>query len=200
VFRDWTPARPGAGSTAKEPSAHFVVPQFEAIYQQYFDFVWSSVKRLGVGADSMDDVVQEVFIVVHSRLHTLQRPEALRSWLYGIVRRTVSGHRRANHSKLTRESSAAAQDAPPEPTPLELTERAGELRLLAKLLSGLDEAKREVFLLVELDEMSVPEAAEALGIPLNTAYSRLRAARSAFEAALTRHAPPTEGAMRRCQS
>jgi RNA polymerase sigma-70 factor, ECF subfamily len=176
------------------------VPQFEAIYQQYFDFVWSSVKRLGVGGDSMDDVVQEVFIVVHSRLHTLQQPESLRSWLYGIVRRTVSGHRRSNRAKLTRESSAAAEESPHEPTPLELTERAGELRLLTKLLSGLDAAKREVFLLVELDEMTVPEAAEALGIPLNTAYSRLRAARIAFEAALNRHAPPSEGAMRRCQS
>jgi RNA polymerase sigma-70 factor (ECF subfamily) len=176
------------------------VPEFEALYQQYFDFVWSSVKRLGVGSDSMDDVVQEVFIVVHARLHTLQQPESLRSWLYGIVRRTVSGHRRANRAKLTRESTAAAEDAPHEPTPLELTERAGELKLLTKLLSGLDEPKREVFLLVELNEMTVPEAAETLGIPLNTAYSRLRAARLAFEAALARHSAPSEGALRRCQS
>lgn len=148
----------------------------------------------------MDDVVQEVFIIVHSRLHTLQQPESLRSWLYGIVRRTVSGHRRSNRAKLTRESTAAAEEPPHEPTPLELTERAGELKLLTKLLSGLDEAKREVFLLVELDELTVPEAAEALGIPLNTAYSRLRAARLAFEAALARHAPASERAMRRCQS
>lgn len=176
------------------------MPEFEALYQQYFDFVWSSVKRLGVGSDSMDDVVQEVFIVVHARLHTLQQPESLRSWLYGIVRRTVSGHRRANRAKLTRESTAAAEDAPHEPTPLELTERAGELKLLTKLLSGLDEPKREVFLLVELNEMTVPEAAETLGIPLNTAYSRLRAARLAFEAALARHSAPNEGALRRCQS
>ena len=176
------------------------MPQFEAIYQEYFDFVWSSVKRLGVGSDSMDDVVQEVFIVVHSRLHTLQQPESLRSWLYGIVRRTVSGYRRSNLAKLTRESSAAAEGAPHEPTPLELTERAGELKLLDKLLSGLDEAKREVFLLVELDEMTVPEVAEALEIPVNTAYSRLRAARLAFEEALTRHSLRSEGAVRRCQS
>jgi RNA polymerase sigma-70 factor, ECF subfamily len=176
------------------------VPQFEAIYQQYFDFVWSSVRRLGVGSDSMDDVVQEVFIVVHSRLHTLQQPESLRSWLYGIVRRTVSGYRRAHRAKLERESTVAAEGAQYEPGPLELTERSGELKLLSKLLAGLDEAKREVFLLVELDELSVPEAAEALAIPLNTAYSRLRAARIAFEAALARHSLPNEGPMRRCQS
>jgi RNA polymerase sigma-70 factor, ECF subfamily len=176
------------------------VPSFEAIYEQYFDFVWSSVRRLGVGNDSMDDVVQEVFIVVHSRLHTLQHPEALRSWIYGIVRRTVSGHRRSNHAKLARESLVASEGAPPAPTPLDLTEQAGELKLLTRLLSGLDEAKREIFLLVELDEMSVPEAAEALEIPLNTAYSRLRAARQAFEEALARHTLRTEGEPRRCQS
>lgn len=175
------------------------MPSFEAIYQQHFDFVWSSVKRLGVGSDSMDDVVQEVFIVIHSRLHTLEQPEALRSWIYGIVRRTVSGYRRSNRAKVVRETFAATQDAPLGPTPFDLTEQASELKLLTKLLAGLDEAKREVFLLVELDEMSVPEAAAALEIPLNTAYSRLRAARILFEDALTRHSLRGEGA-RRCQS
>lgn len=176
-----------------------VVPSFEAIYQQHFDFVWSSVKRLGVGSDSMDDVVQEVFIVVHSRLHTLEQPEALRSWIYGIVRRTVSGYRRSNRAKVVREAFVAAEDAPLGPTPLDLTEQASELKLLTKLLAGLDEAKREVFLLVELDEMSVPEVAAALEIPLNTAYSRLRAARILFEDALTRYSLRSQGA-RRCQS
>jgi len=176
-----------------------VVPSFEAIYQQHFDFVWSSVKRLGVASDSMDDVVQEVFIVVHSRLHTLEQPDALRSWIYGIVRRTVSGHRRSKRAKVVREAFVASETAPPGPTPLDLTEQASELKLLMRLLAGLDEAKREVFVLVELDEMSVPEVAAALDIPLNTAYSRLRAARILFEDALTRHSLRSEGA-RRCQS
>jgi RNA polymerase sigma-70 factor (ECF subfamily) len=176
------------------------VPQFEAIYQQYFDFVWSSVRRLGVGGDSMDDVVQEVFIVVNSRLHTLQHPESLRSWIYGIVRRTVSGHRRTYRAKVARESVVAAQGSPPAPTPLDLTEQAGEVKLLNKLLAGMDEAKREIFLLVELDELSVPEVAAALEIPLNTAYSRLRSARLAFEEALARHSLRNEGVARQCQS
>jgi RNA polymerase sigma-70 factor, ECF subfamily len=176
------------------------VPQFEAIYQQYFDFVWSSVRRLGVGGESMDDVVQEVFIVVHSRLHTVQHPESLRSWIYGIARRTVSGHRRSHRAKVVRESVVAAAGSKPSPTPLDLTEQAGEVKLLNKLLAGMDEAKREIFLLVELDEMSVPEVAEALEIPLNTAYSRLRAARLAFEEALARHSLRSEGVARQCQS
>ena len=53
-------------------------------------------------------------------------------------------------------------------------------------MQELDEPKREVFMMVELDELTVPEVAEILDIPLNTAYSRLRAARQAFEEALER--------------
>src|SRR5882672_1954071 len=70
-------------------------PSFPAVYQQYFAFVWSSARRLGTLPEAMDDVVQEIFIVIHAKLHTLEKPEALRSWIYGIVRRTVSDHSRA---------------------------------------------------------------------------------------------------------
>lgn len=189
--------------TTRALAARFAVPDFEVIYHQYFDFVWSSTKRLGVDEGSMDDVVQEVFIVVHSRLHTVQQPESLRSWIYGIVRRTVSAHRRSSRAKRARDTQIAVDQATlnrPSPSPLEHAEQAGNVALLASLLAGLDEAKREVFELVELEEMSVPDVALALEIPLNTAYSRLRAARQAFEEALARHTLRSEGALRRCQS
>jgi RNA polymerase sigma-70 factor (ECF subfamily) len=164
------------------------VSPFESIYRQYFDFVWSSVRRFGVSPAATDDVVQEVFIVIHSRLHTLQRPEALRSWIYGIVRRTVSGHHR---SRRVKEASGAAlavePDAQPLPrTPFDLVEQNDRVKLLFSLLEELDEPKREVFMMAELDELAVPEIAEILEIPLNTAYSRLRAARQAFEQAVAR--------------
>lgn len=178
------------------------MPSFEAIYRQYFGFVWSSARRLGVTADAMDDVVQEVFVVIHSKLHTLQQPESLRSWIYGIVRRTVSDHRRASRTRRNA-GEVMAQDARASrvgpPTPLELTETASDLELLSSLLAQLDEAKREVFALVEIEEMTVPEVARALDIPLNTAYSRLRAARQAFEEALNRHSL-REARGRRCPS
>jgi RNA polymerase sigma-70 factor (ECF subfamily) len=137
----------------------------------------------------MDDVVQEVFIVIHAKLDTLEKPEALRSWVYGIVRRCVSTHRR---SKRTRAGTSIAIGAAGEfvshdPTPLEQTETHAALELLSSLLAELDEPKREVFELVELEELSMPEVAEMLQIPLNTAYSRLRAARQAFEAAFARY-------------
>jgi RNA polymerase sigma-70 factor (ECF subfamily) len=164
-------------------------PSFQDVYRRYFDFVWSSARRLGVEAESIDDLVQEVFIVIHAKLATLEKPEALRSFIYGVVRRTVSSHRRARRSRpvagLT--ASVGPEAVSQAPTPLEQTEANAQLKLLAALLEELDEPKREMFALVELEELTVPEAAEALEIPLNTAYSRLRLARQAFEAALLRH-------------
>ncbi len=161
---------------------------FQAVYRQYFDFVWSCTRRFGIEPAAMDDVVQEIFIVIHGKLHTLERPESLRSWIYGIVRRTASTHRRAGRSRAAAGITAGvgAEVASLGPTPFEQTEKNAELELLGRLLDTLDEPKREMFALVELEELSVPEAAEALQIPLNTAYSRLRAARQAFEAALAR--------------
>jgi RNA polymerase sigma-70 factor (ECF subfamily) len=167
------------------------LPPFSEIYARYFDFVWSSARHLGIGAGAIDDVVQEVFIVIHGKLHTIQQPEALRSWIYGVVRRTVSSHRRAYKLKETSTSTfeVLGEASGPFPsTPLEVAEQNAQLQLLSSLLGEIDETKREVFILAELEEMTVPEIAGALEIPLNTAYSRLRAARQAFEAGLARRA------------
>lgn len=172
------------------------VPSFHAIYHEYFDFVWSSAARFGVEPSAMDDLVQEVFIVIHARLHTLQDPKALRSWIYGVVRRTASSHRRARRTQAAAMSIGLPFDdeaCSSEPTPLEYTERNAELSLLADLLGELDEEKREVFALVELEELTVPEVAALLEIPLNTAYSRLRLGRKMFEAALARHNARNKG-------
>lgn len=162
-----------------------MMPSFQAVYRQYFGFVWSCARRLGVDPGAMDDVVQEIFIVIHGRLHTLERPQALRSWIYGIVRRTVSTHRRDGRARAA--GLALGDDLESsDPSPFQQAETNADLALLAQLLETLDPVKREIFSLVELEELTVPEAAEALEIPLNTAYSRLRAARQAFEAALAR--------------
>jgi RNA polymerase sigma-70 factor (ECF subfamily) len=168
------------------------VHSFQSVYRQYFGFVWSSARRLGVELDAIDDLVQEIFIVIYAKLDTLEKPEALRSWVYSIVRRTVSTHRRAQRARGTRVQ--AEIDSPSHaPTPLEQTESNQELQLLQSLLAELDEPKREVFALVELEELSIPEVAQALEVPVNTVYSRLRAARQAFEAALARHEARNKG-------
>jgi RNA polymerase sigma-70 factor, ECF subfamily len=190
-----------AGFTGNEPPALSrapvppQIPEFKAVYQEYFDFVWTSARRLGIQPSGMDDLIQEVFLVIHAKLHTVEKRESLRSWIYSVVRRTASNHRRA------RRVHADASSGPPgdgealsrEPTPLENTERNAGFQLLMSLLDQLDGPKREIFALVDVEDLSVPEAAEVLGIPLNTAYSRLRVARQNFEAALARHEARTKG-------
>ena len=106
---------------SKHSSFSDTMPAFKAVYVQYFEFVWMSARRLGVDAAAMDDVVQEVFIVIHSKLHTLERPEALRSWIYGIVRRTVSTHRRSKRSHDAGIVSDSVEVASDQPTPLQAT-------------------------------------------------------------------------------
>lgn len=172
-----------------------IVPSFKAVYREYFDFVWASGRSLGIEPNGMDDLVQDVFIAIHARLHTLENPQALRSWIYGIVRRTASNHRRAKRARpdASADTPEYTQTVAPDPTPLEHTERNAARQLLMRLLDELDEPKREIFTLVDVHELSVPEAAEALGIPLNTAYSRLRVARQNFEAALARYEARNKG-------
>jgi RNA polymerase sigma-70 factor (ECF subfamily) len=140
--------------------------------------------------DEVDDVVQEVFIVINARLPSLLQPESIRSWIYGIVRRTASTHHRAKRAKMANASVLDAQTDiayPQPPSPLELAEQSDQVRLLWELLAKLDPVKREVFVLADLDEMTVPEIASALAVPLNTVYSRLRVARQELEEALARH-------------
>ena len=165
------------------------LPSFATIYKLYFDFVWASVRRLGVRDHAIDDVMQEIFVVVHSRLHTLQQPDSLRSWIYGVVRRTVSTYHRTRGVWPDDRQEGWTEEVidSQQPTPFQQTEQNKQLQLLATLLAELDENKREIFVLAELEEMSAPEIAQALGIPLNTAYSRLRTARQAFEQSLARH-------------
>ena len=181
---------------ATAPSVGQPVPPFETIYHQYFDFVWSMTVRLGVPRGATDDVVQEIFMVIHARLPTLREPASLRSWIYGIVRRTVSDHHRSQRTRAAFGSALAAEadlrQTLPQ-TPLDLTEQSDQVKVLQSLLDELDPAKREVFVLAELEELSVPEIAEALEIPLNTAYSRLRLAREAFEQRVARRAARSGG-------
>ncbi|RYZ05381.1 MAG: RNA polymerase sigma factor [Myxococcales bacterium] len=165
-------------------------PSFAVVYERYFDLVWTAVRHLGVPEQSVEDVVQEVFVVIHSRLPSLQKVESLRSWVYSVARRTVSTHRRAQRVRNVSGAQYAEVARLTErlpPTPLQLWELADRQRLLLRLLADLDEAKREVFLLTELEGFTAPEIAEALEIPVNTVYSRLRTARETFQHAMARY-------------
>lgn len=160
---------------------------FDALYEEEFAFVWRSCRRLGVADAALDDVVQEVFLVVHRRFHDFERRSSLRTWLFGIVVGVVRNHRRTARRKDPPGSGEDADDLPsPGLEPHAHAEQAEAARLVHRLLDALDEDKREVFVLAELEQLTAPEIAAALALNLNTVYSRLRAARLEFERALER--------------
>src|SRR5882724_509457 len=84
------PSSSPAGSSLGGPA----VPGFSAIYDAYFDFVWRSLRRLGVPEATLDDAAQDVFVVVHRRLPEFEARSTVKTWLFGIVLRVVATHRR----------------------------------------------------------------------------------------------------------
>jgi RNA polymerase sigma-70 factor, ECF subfamily len=163
-------------------------PAFERVYEETFDFVWRCARRLGADAASLDDVVQDVFVVVHRRLPEFEGRASLTTWVFGIVRRVVRDHRRTRARKGAGLHGADAARVPARAAgPAEHAERAEAARVLNAVLEALTDERREVFVLAELEQMSAPEIAEALGENVNTVYSRLRAARADFDAAVGRH-------------
>lgn len=164
---------------------------FEDLYKEHFAFVWRNVRRLGVPEALVDDAVQEVFLVVHRRLEEFEGRSSLRTWIFGIAARVASHHRRAIRRKddgrlgLWRvEADGVSDDSAADP--YDHTERSQGARLLHRMLDALDDKKRAVFILAELEQMSAPEIAEALGINVNTASARLRAARQELNEAVAR--------------
>lgn len=161
-------------------------PTFEEIYEAHFDFVWRFVRRLGVHEASTDDAVQDVFLVVHRRLPDFERRSSLKTWLHGIVVRVARDHRRRRARKAPGET-LDRDVLDPGASPADQASTSERWRLLDRLLEELGTERREIFVLSEIEELTIPEIAELLELNVNTAYSRLRAARSAFEAALARH-------------
>jgi RNA polymerase sigma-70 factor (ECF subfamily) len=149
---------------------------FETLYYAHFDFVWRSLRRLGVDPSWVEDAAQDTFVVVHRRLGDLLPSASCKAFLFGIALRVAHDYRRRARRKgaepLDTEGTVS-RDA----GPFDHTARAEAARLVENFLATLDEDKRAVFTLSELEDMTAPEVSEALGIKLNTVYSRLRAAR-----------------------
>lgn len=159
---------------------------FDAIYAQEFPFVWRSLRGLGVRDGDLDDAAQEVFVTVHRRLSAFRGDAAIRGWLYGIVRNVAFKHRRRLARKPTTTETPAVEPLQPGPSPLERAQDNQAAAFVQRFLSGLNDKKREIFILAVLEEMNIVEVAAALSIPLNTAYTRLRSARADFQKALAR--------------
>jgi RNA polymerase sigma-70 factor (ECF subfamily) len=192
------PAAPSSSSASSSASRPRPTPSFDDVYEQTFDFAWRSARRLGVATSAVDDIVQDAFLVVHRRLPEFEGRSSVRTWVFGILFRVVSDHRRTLRRK------GGLSELPHDDVlsghgrgPAESLERRQAADVLHALLDELDDEKRTVFVLAELEELSAPEIAEMLGVPANTVYSRLRAAREGFERALARHRAREQGTLDR---
>ncbi|MFO0558998.1 MAG: sigma-70 family RNA polymerase sigma factor [Polyangiales bacterium] len=166
-----------------KPAATAAAPTFTQIYEENVDAIWRALRRLGVHESQLEDAVQDVFLVLHRRAGEFEHRSSLRTWLFGIAHRVASDYRRAARRKGTSvELDEHIDDAA---GPDEHVARAQAQRLVLAALDQLDEDKRLVFYLAELEQQPVVEIADALAINRNTAYTRLRLARAEFEAAIT---------------
>jgi RNA polymerase sigma-70 factor (ECF subfamily) len=159
------------------------------VYRDHFAFVWRMVRRLGVPDPQIEDAVQDVFVVVHRRLPDFEGRSSVRTWLAGIVRRVARDYRRSIERKpaLANALDLALDELSVERgTPEDDALATEAVKLLHLLLDTLDDDKREVFILAELEQWSIADIAEAIGVKVNTASSRLRLAREAFELAAER--------------
>ncbi|HEY0463830.1 MAG TPA: RNA polymerase sigma factor [Polyangiaceae bacterium] len=172
------------------PSAEPQAPVLDlaTVYEAYFRYVWRCLRSLGVRDSQLEDALQDVFIVVQRRLHEFDGRAAVRTWLYAIALRVARKYRdRARREPASLE--AAREEDPELATAVHSDESelgSERLALARRALSALDDDKREIFVLARVEQMSAPEIAGVLCIPLNTVYSRLRGARLAFDAEVTR--------------
>jgi RNA polymerase sigma-70 factor (ECF subfamily) len=155
-------------------------PQFAEIFQTHADFVWRSLRRLGLSAADAEDALQEVFLVVYRRLDSYEERGVMRAWLFTISRQ-VANHYRRGAARSERKQQAIAREELSQDDPHDAFVRGESVALVRALLSDLSEPQAMVFWLAEIEEMTMPEVATALGVNLNTAYGRLRLARKRFE-------------------
>jgi RNA polymerase sigma-70 factor, ECF subfamily len=172
-----------AHSSDKAPIQGPEVPSLRAIFDEYSGFVWRTLRHLGVPERDIEDVCQEVFVVVHRKLDSFEGRSTIRTWVYGICLRTASDYRRRAHVRREQtvdELPVVSTEADQEND----VQRARHRKRLLALLDELDEEKRQVFVLYEIEELEMKDIAAAMGTPLQTAYSRLRAARQILAKAL----------------
>jgi RNA polymerase sigma-70 factor (ECF subfamily) len=157
---------------------------FDELFEANYGFVCRVLHSMGVDAASVEDLAQDVFVVLHRRLSEYDEQRDVRSWLWGIARRVASMHERT--SFRAQRKLRAIPDAPLPRRPDERVELREDAEFVREVLAAMPDEQREVFVLTEIEAMSAPQIAEALGLKLNTVYSRLRTARERFKDALAK--------------
>jgi RNA polymerase sigma-70 factor (ECF subfamily) len=156
---------------------------FEQVYEAHFDFVWRSLRLLGVRDEALEDAAQDTFSVVSRQLPRFEGRSALRTWLFAILQRVAANHRRRRRRKqqpLTPLSDAAGD----EPTPLAHAEAAEAARVVERFCDALEPDRRALFVLAVIEDLPAAEVAEALGVPITKVYSRVHALREGLKRVL----------------
>jgi RNA polymerase sigma-70 factor (ECF subfamily) len=168
-----------------ETSVSATRPDIGAIFDEYFDFVWNTLRRLGVRSDDIEDLAHEVFLKLNARLSDYDSSRPLRPWIAGFVFRVAADHRRLARHRFEVYGKTVEFEAPAVPAD-ERLQVEDERSIVREALAALDFDRRAVLVLHDVDEVPVPSIAAELGIPLNTAYSRLRLAREELATAVKR--------------
>jgi RNA polymerase sigma-70 factor (ECF subfamily) len=177
-------------------NAHADRTQLATIYREHAPFVGRSLGRLGVDDTCLDDLVQDVFLVVHRRLRDFdERRAPMRSWLYGIARGVAANfrrgrvrvHRRLELVRATPDGGVSQSEG------VEVSEQVEAARIVEQFLENLSEMHREIFVLSEIEGLSGPEIARALELNLNTVYTRIRKTRRLFDRVVEHHCGEAAG-------
>ncbi|MBK7858550.1 MAG: sigma-70 family RNA polymerase sigma factor [Archangiaceae bacterium] len=166
--------------------------ELTSLYRSEFSYVWTVLFRLGARGAEREDLAQEVFAAAFKQWGGYDRRRDVKPWLFGISYRLVRDHRR-KHQHRFEDAVADAPAASAAPDAEQLLARREGLDLAARGLESLELDQRAVFVMHDLDEHPMPVIAEELGIGVNTAYSRLRLARKAFNAFVARLHAAREG-------
>jgi RNA polymerase sigma-70 factor (ECF subfamily) len=168
---------------------------FAQVYKTQFDFVWRSLRLLGVPSQAIEDVTQDTFDIVSRQLAQFEGRSSLRTWLFSIAQRVAANHRRMARRKLSRLEPLTDNAASAEPTPQAHAEAVEAAGIVERFVEGLDADWRAVFVLSVLEGVPGSEVAEALGISVNAVYTRVHTLRESLRHAFEQHATrrPSKG-------
>lgn len=161
------------------------LPSFDEIVRRESRHVWRALRRYGVPERLCADALQEVFAILHRRLPELDGQERIGAWLMGVARRVAAKFRQRDQREplMNRDESKSPPMADPQADP---ETAIADREILLKLLDTLPQEQRDVWVMHELEQLTVPEIAAELSIPEGTAATRLRIARRDLEAARVR--------------
>lgn len=157
------------------------------LFRHHAAFVAGFLVRLGADRAERDDIVQEVFMIAHRRGGYRPGPARPTTWLADIALRVLSNRRRSQRrARVHADASVIDAAADQVPSLQKQSEGRESLRRVQAALDKLDDDKRAVFVLFEIEGETCESIAAGLQVPIGTVYSRLHAARAQFTKAHAR--------------